>query len=70
MIKNMGKADQAIRIMAAAIIIILYFTNVISGTLAIALLAVAGIFILTGIVRFCPLYFPFRISTAGKSNQK
>jgi hypothetical protein len=36
---------------------------VISGTLAIILLVVAGIFILTSFVSFCPLYYPFRLST-------
>lgn len=61
--KNMGAADRTIRISAAVLILILYIAGVISGTAAIVLLIVAGIFILTSFMRFCPLYLPFGIST-------
>ncbi len=61
--KNMGTADKAIRVILAAIVVILYFTNVISGTLGLILLILAGIFVLTSFVSFCPLYAPFGIST-------
>ncbi len=66
--KNMGMADRIIRILAAVAIAILYFTHQISGTLAIILLAVAGIFILTSFISFCPLYLPFGIRTNKKSS--
>ena len=61
--KNMSDLDRALRILAAIAIIVLYYTNVISGTLAIILLVVAAIFILTSFVSFCPLYYLFRFST-------
>ncbi len=64
--KNMGLADKIIRILIAAVVVILYFTNVISGTLGIVLLILSGIFILTSLISFCPLYFPFGISTRKK----
>jgi len=64
--KNMGTADRVIRILIAAVIITLYFTNIISGTVAIILLALSGIFILTSFISICPLYLPFGISTKGK----
>ncbi|CAN5872802.1 DUF2892 domain-containing protein [soil metagenome] len=64
--KNMGAADKIIRILIAIIITILYFTHVISGTTAIVLLIVAGVFILTSFISFCPLYWPFGISTRKK----
>lgn len=54
--KNMGAADRLIRIVVAAVIAGLFFTNVISGTLGIILLALAGIFVLTSSVSFCPIY--------------
>jgi len=63
---NVGIIDRAVRIMAAFVIIVLYFTHVITGTLAILLLVLAGIFILTGLIRFCPLYLPFGINTWNK----
>ncbi len=61
--KNMGTIDIAIRLLVAVAVIILYFANVISGTIAIILLIVAGIFILTSLLSFCPLYLPFGLST-------
>jgi hypothetical protein len=64
--KNMGMADKAIRFVLAAIVGILYFTNVISGTLAIVLGVIAVAFIVTSFVSFCPLYLPFGINTRGK----
>jgi hypothetical protein len=64
--KNMGLADKIIRILIAAVVVVLYFTNVISGTLAIILLILAGIFILTSLISFCPLYLPFGINTRKK----
>ena len=60
---NMGTLDRIARFIAAAIVIALYFMNIISGTLAIVLLVFAGIFILTSFMSFCPLYLPFGIST-------
>lgn len=53
---NMGTTDKILRIAAAVLIAVLYFTNVISGTLGIVLLVVAAVFVLTSLVSFCPLY--------------
>lgn len=61
--QNMGNTDKFIRIIAALVIAILYFANVISGTVAIILGLFAVIFILTSFVGFCPLYAPFMFST-------
>lgn len=64
--KNMGTTDKIIRILAALIIIGLYYTDRISGTVAIIGLILSGIFILTSFISFCPLYLPFGISTRNK----
>jgi len=61
--KNMGKTDRIIRITIAAIIAVLYFMNVISGTWTIVLGVLALVFVLTSFISFCPLYLPFGIST-------
>jgi hypothetical protein len=66
MIPNMGTADKMIRIIIAAIITGLFIGNIISGTVGYLLLALAGIFVLTSFVSFCPLYLPFGISTRKK----
>lgn len=64
--ENMGSADRIIRFGLAIIIVVLYFTNVIPGTLALVLLLVMGVFIITSLFGVCPLYFPFGISTKKK----
>jgi hypothetical protein len=63
---NMGTVDKVVRILAAVVIAALYFANVISGMLAIILLIFAGIFIVTSMISFCPLYWPLGISTRKK----
>ena len=55
----MGPADKIIRFIIAAVIGVLYFMNIVSGTLGIVLLVLAGIFVLTSLVSFGPLYAPF-----------
>jgi hypothetical protein len=64
--KNMGLIDKVVRILVAIVVIALYFTNVISGVLAIILLIFAGVFILTSLLGFCPLYIPFGLNTGKK----
>jgi len=64
--KNMGNLDKGIRILIAVIIAILSYTKVLDGTLAIVLLILAGVFVLTSIVGFCPLYLPLGINTNRK----
>ncbi len=60
---NMGITDRVFRTIVAGLIAALYFEGVINGTLGIVLLILGGIFLLTSIVSFCPLYLPFGIKT-------
>jgi hypothetical protein len=64
--KNMGTIDKVIRILIAIVFTALYFTNVVTGLWGIILLVLAAVFVLTSLVSFCPLYFPFGITTAKK----
>jgi hypothetical protein len=64
--KNMGSADRVIRFLIAALIGVLYFTNIISGTFGLILIILAAIFLITSFISFCPLYWPFGISTCKK----
>ena len=59
----MGSADKVIRLLLAAVFILLFVFNVVSGVLGYILLALAAIFILTSLVSFCPLYAIFGIKT-------
>jgi hypothetical protein len=63
---NMGTTDRIVRVTVAAVIAGLFFSNVISGTLGYVLLALAGVFVLTSVISFCPLYVPFGLSTCPK----
>ena len=67
--KNMGSADRVIRFLIAALIGVLYFTDIISGTFGLVLLVLAIIFLLTSFISFCPLYWPFGISTCKKKEE-
>ena len=59
---NMGIIDRVVRIVVALIFIGLYFANVVTGTLAIVLFVLAGVFTLTALIGFCPFYWPFGIN--------
>ena len=61
--KNMGGIDRVIRLLIAVVIAYLFYTNVITGVLAVVLLVVAGIFVLTSFVSFCPIYSIFGYRT-------
>jgi hypothetical protein len=64
--KNVGPIDIVVRLMIAALLIILNFTNVITGPLAIIVWIFAGILILTSIVSFCPIWLLIGIDTRKK----
>ena len=50
--KNMGSVDRIVRVVLAAVLAILFFTKVVTGTIGIVLLALAAIFLLTSVVSF------------------
>ncbi len=66
----MGAADKIVRVIIAAVIAVLFFTDVIPGTLGIILLVLAIVFLLTSLVSFCPLYVPFGLSTNKSKKMK
>jgi hypothetical protein len=61
--RNMGVADRIVRLIIAAVIVVLGITGVISGTLLIILGIVAAAFVITSILGVCPIYLLFRMST-------
>lgn len=61
--KNMGRTDKAVRVLVAIAAALLVYFEVVSGTLAYILIAVAAIFVLTSVVSVCPIYSIFGIST-------
>ena len=57
MVKNIGNADRAVRVVAGVVIIAagLYFKSWWG--------AVGVLLLLTAFIRWCPAYFPFGLST-------
>ncbi len=66
---NMGAADRIIRFVLAVLVLILYLTGTISGTLAIILGILAIVFVITSFIGFCPAYVPLKLSTKKKESQ-
>lgn len=59
----MNNTDRLIRLVLAGIFTTLWFTHVITGVWGVILLVLAGIFVVTSIIGWCPLYTLFGIST-------
>ncbi len=66
---NLGSTDKVIRFFLAALFAILYFTNVISGTLGIVLMVLAAIFAVTAFINFCPIYYVLGIRSNHTNNK-
>jgi len=64
--KNMGSVDRVLRLIIAAVFVVLFATKVVTGTLGIVLLVLAAVFVATSILSVCPIYLLFRLSTAKK----
>jgi hypothetical protein len=65
---NIGSTDKIVRMILAAIILALYFAEIVTGIFGIVLILVAITFILTSIVGFSPLYMILGITTRKKNN--
>lgn len=65
----MGNLDRIIRLLVAAVFAYLYFSEKVTGTVGLVLVVLAGVFVLTTLVSFCPLYTLFGINTCS-ANKK
>ena len=61
--KNIGNTDKLIRLIFALAVALLYFTDVISGTLAIILGIAALAMVATSLLGYCGLYSILGITT-------
>jgi hypothetical protein len=64
--KNVGLTDKWVRIIIAVVILVLYGTDLIVGTLAMILLIIGIILLFTSLIGFCPIYTLFGINTNKK----
>ncbi len=61
--KNMSATDRIFRFVAVLAVAVLYFTEAISGPIALGLMVVAAILLITSFTGVCPLYSLFRVRT-------
>ncbi len=61
--KNMGRMDRTVRFIVGLILVVLFFLDVISGTLGTIAMVFAVILLGTSVVGVCGLYLPFQYST-------
>lgn len=66
--KNMGAADRVIRLIAAIVLIALYFSGIVSGITGIVFVVVAVVFLFTSLISYCPLYTLIGLNTCQKSS--
>ena len=59
----MGSTDKVVRVLVAIAVALLVYFQVVTGTVAYILIAVAAIFVLTSVISFCPLYSLFGLNT-------
>jgi hypothetical protein len=65
--KNMGTADRIIRLLLAVVFAVLYFGGYVEGPLGTGLVIAGGIFLLTSLAGFCPLYSLVGMNTCKKA---
>ncbi|MHC1730722.1 MAG: DUF2892 domain-containing protein [Bacteroidales bacterium] len=63
--KNIGKTDMIVRLVLAAILVILYFIGV-GKLLGLIFIILAIILILTALTQTCPIWYIFRTDTLDK----
>ena len=58
---NESGLDRVLRVIAGIVMLVLFFTNVVSGGLGIVVLVIGALLLITGVVGFCPLYALLKI---------
>ncbi|MEZ4862805.1 MAG: DUF2892 domain-containing protein [Caldilineaceae bacterium] len=61
--QNESLVDRIVRFVVGAVLFYLWYAALVTGVWAIVALVVGVIFMLTGIVGWCPLYSLFGMST-------
>lgn len=64
---NIGTTDRRLRATAAGVLALLYLSGALPAAWGPVLLALAAMLALTALLRFCPLYPLFRLSTRKKT---
>lgn len=67
---NIGSSDKLIRLALAIVLILLFYKEIVTGTLGVVALILALVLTITSLINFCPLYTLFKINTAKKKETK
>jgi hypothetical protein len=66
--KNMCNTDRFLRILAAIVFAVLYFTETVTGTFGLVLVILGAVFLATSLISFCPLYTLIGVNTCKKKD--
>lgn len=66
---NIGPSDKLMRLIIALVLILLFYFEVITGTLGLIALVLAFVLAITSLINFCPIYTIFRINTSKKKEK-
>ena len=61
--KNMSRMDRSIRFVVGTVLVILFFMDILTGTIGTIAMVVAVVFLGTNFVGVCGLYLPFDYRT-------
>jgi hypothetical protein len=67
--KNMSNTDRGIRLLVAAVLVMLYFSGTVTGVFGIIALVLAAIFTLTSLISFCPVYTLLGLNTKSRTKE-
>ncbi len=59
----MGNADRIIRMIIAVVVATLYYQGIIIGLWGLVLVILAGVFVMTSFISFCPIYAIFGMNS-------
>jgi DMSO/TMAO reductase YedYZ heme-binding membrane subunit len=64
--RNMGSIDRTVRLVLSVVLLVLYLTETVTGTLGLIAILIALLLAVTSFIGFCPLYLPFKFNTFRK----
>jgi uncharacterized membrane protein YGL010W len=68
--QNVGSTDKLVRLALAIVLIVLYYKEVLTGTLGYVALGLALVLTITSLISFCPLYVPFGLKTTKNTEEE
>lgn len=64
--RNVGSADRAIRLILGAALLALGVSGVLAGSAAVVAAIIGALFLVTGVAKFCPFYSLIRFDTCSR----